>query len=325
MPFYIFSGCYCYMHEKLASLAKEIRANSNYLQSKANEIRASQFVVPVSKIPLTLSVCAVDGGLLAQRMHGADILVCRALSVTFTYENSTFKSFSYHPSKIVEPELEIKNSLDEHEAVVFRSLFRLKRELETALSSLSHSPSFLLLDGSLLPLPSDRPPDGSELGSLYAEVVLLYTSLYSSAAEKNCVLCGVVKDSRSRKLSKEFKLNCSDSMLCSHLLNGGERTPIFSAQEKDLGKKIKFFYLQSSSYDLPLRIEFLDSDEDKIDKIASVIYTLSAISENFAYPAVLVEADMCAALNPEDLDSIISSLTRLSGLRPLRRNSRPFR
>src|SRR4030095_2680693 len=212
------------MREKLDSLAKHIRSSYHELERKAKSERNERLVIKVGKAPLSLSVSAVDGGLLAHRMHGADIVVSRAVAVNFVYDNS-FKSFSHYPRKNPEPEIEIRNSLGEHEAIVFRSLVRLKGELSCAIASLSaHSPDLLLIDGSLLPLPSDRPAEDSELRDLYSEVISLYEKLYSLSKEKGCLLCGIIKDSRSRKLARELGLNCSDSMLCSFLLEEGERT-----------------------------------------------------------------------------------------------------
>jgi|WetSurMetagenome_2_1015567.scaffolds.fasta_scaffold90016_2 hypothetical protein len=321
------------MRERIAALAREIREGYESLGRKAKSARDADpsLVLGVRRAPVTISVCAVDGGLLAERMHGADIVVARAVAAHFAYEGSALKSFSYTPSKNPQPEIEIRNSLEEHEALIFRSLIRLKHELACALVALNaRKPGLLLLDGSLLPLPGDRPQESSELRPLYDEVVSLYGKLYKDCAENKCMLCGVVKDSRSRKLSRELGASCSDTLLCGYLLDENERTREMgyfegkapNADVAALGARIRVFYLRPSKNDLPLRIELLDSG---VDEAASVICGLSAISENFAYPAVLIEADMRAALDPADLESIEESLARLSGLKPLRRNSRPFR
>jgi hypothetical protein len=322
------------MREKIAELASGMRRSFDILRQKAIQARAEDpsLVLKVNHSPVSLSVCAVDGGLLAQRVHGADIVVSRSVGVQFIYSDSTLKSFAYHPAKAPEASLELKNSLDEHEANLFRSLVRLKSELGCAISCLERfSPQMLLMDGSLLPLPSDRPEDGSELSPMYKELLSLYSRLFSLSKEKGCMLCGVIKDSRARKLSDDLGVSCSDTLLCGYLLAEGERTiamPYHSEKKgvgkelHQLGEKVSVFYLKPSEHDLPLRIEAFDCD---IDKVASIIRSLSAISENFAYPAVLIEADMCAALDPKEMESIQSSLLNLSGLRPLRRNSRPFR
>jgi hypothetical protein len=257
-------------------------------------------------------------------MHGVDIVITRAAGVNFIYENSKIKSFSYHPSKSPESVVEIQSALDDHEANIFRSLIRLKHELKCALALLEkYSPELLLMDGSLLPLPSDIPPKDSELYSLYQEVLGLYQTLYSN---KDSLLCGVIKDSRARRMSN---LKYSDSVLCSYLLDECERTEEMNyfgdhppKELASLGKHVKIFYLKPAKHDLPLRIEVLG---DEIDKAASIICSLSAISEHFAYPAILIEADMCAALNPNEMQSIESYLQSMAGIKPLRRNFRPFR
>ncbi|MEW6722080.1 MAG: DNA double-strand break repair nuclease NurA [Candidatus Micrarchaeota archaeon] len=319
------------MLEKLGDIAERIRNSRLELSRRANAVRSADpsLVLRAQKAPLSISVCAVDGGLLAHRMHGADIAVVRALSVNFVYEGSALKSFSHHPGKDPPHEIEIKSSLDEHESNVFRSLVRLRSELSAAIEALRRfSPHLLLMDGSLLPLPSDRPPEGSELASLYSEVVSLYSSLFSLSKEKNCMLLGVIKDSRSRRLAKPLGFACPDTVLCEHLLREGERTKSMPYSDEKQGNAaglasgILAFYIRPSKHDIPLRIELLGDEEEKA---ASLVFSLSAVSENFAYPAILVEADLCAALDAREMERIESSLERLSGLRPLRRNSRPFR
>ncbi len=321
------------MREKLAALACEIRSSYDSIRDKAGAARLADpsLVVKVRKADVSLRVCAVDGGLLAGRMHGADIVVVRAVAAVFDYEDSALKAHFHHPEKCPQPQVEIKNSLEEHEALVFRSLIRLHHELSCAISALDASnPGLLLIDGSLLPLPGDRPSDGSELRPLYAEIIALYRKLYLSCSEKKCMLCGVIKDSRSKKLANEIGAGCSDTLLCSYLLNENERTKELGYFEgrppngdvAELGGQVKVFYIRPSRNDLPLRIEAFGCG---IDSAASLICTLSSLSENYAYPAALIEADLRAALDPGELEAIESSLSALSGMKPLRRNSRPFR
>jgi hypothetical protein len=268
--------------------------------------------------------------MLTSRLHGADLAIVRAVGVNFIYSGSKLSSFSHHPRKSPEPQLEIRDSLDEHESSVFRSLVRLKAELASAIDCVSrYSPGALLMDGSLLPLPNDKPQDGSSLRPLYDEVIALYRTLQDDCAKRRCMLLGVIKDSRSRKLASSLGFTCPDGVLCGFLLEEGERTssmPYFEERPNpDLAKlaeRVSVFYMKPSRNDLPLRIETTEPDTAKA---ASLVYSLSAISESFAYPAILVEADMCAALDGKEMESIQSSLISLCGMRPLRRNSRPFR
>ncbi|MFN7991725.1 MAG: DNA double-strand break repair nuclease NurA [Candidatus Micrarchaeia archaeon] len=319
------------MQDDIGLLAKRIRLAYHELELKAKAKRASSpgLVHAVTKSSPSFSVCAVDGGLLSQRMHGADIVLVRSVSVNFVYEGSRIRSFSYHPRKSPEPRVEIMDSLDEHESAVFRSLVRLRDELACAVSAVERfKPGYLLLDGSLLPLPSDRPPEGSILNSLYSEVISLHGKLREACGAIQCVLCGVIKDSRSKKISRDLGFTVSDTLLCEYLLEAGERTTqVPYAEDKPakdiagLAAGVSVFYIKASEHDLPIRVETLGED---IPAVAEAIYALSAISDSYAYPAVLVEADMCAAMDGREMESIESALIS-SGMRPLRRNARPFR
>ncbi|MBI5047143.1 DNA double-strand break repair nuclease NurA, partial [Candidatus Micrarchaeota archaeon] len=158
---------------------------------------------------------------------------------------------------------------------------------------------------------------------------------FSKTKEKNCILCGVIKDSRSRRISKQFSVNCSDTVLCSYLLEAEEMTIEMDyensgdsnnlhKQKNTLSKDVKFFYIKPSNDDLPLRIEYLASEEQMVDRLAFTVYSLCSISPSFAYPAVLIEADMRAALDQKEILAIQNSLFSIDR-KPLRRNSRPFR
>jgi hypothetical protein len=328
------------MDDRFLSLLESIRKKQAAIRSKAISMRREKpdMIKRVVQLPeLSLSVCAVDGGLFSMRLHGSDIVATRAVGVHFVYEGSKLDHFDHYPTKRIEPEIEFRNALDEHEANVFRSLVRLKHELSCAISLVEkYSPNLLLMDGSLWTVPSDRPQSGSELASFYSEIVSLYKKLFALCDNKKTILCGVIKDSRSRRLAKDSALDCSDTMLCDHLLEAGERTffsQYFEEEQKELGgfsNRLKVFYLKPSEQDLPLRIEFLSAIDSnagtgsKDDDLASIILSLSSISETFAYPAILVEADMCAAMDAGEIEHIQNQLLQ-SDIRPLRRNSRPFR
>ena len=324
------------------ALIENIRKKQNLLRARALGLRKEKpnLVNRVDAIPeksLSISVCAVDGGLFAMRLHGSDVVATRAVGVHFVYQGSKLERFEHFPSKTVEPTIEFRSALDEHEANVFKSLVRLKHELSCAISLLEkYSPNLLLIDGSLWTVPSDRPQSESELAPFYSEIVSLYKTLFSLCEQKKTNLCGVIKDSRSRRLAKESGLDCSDTVLCDYLLEAGERTsffPYFEENQKEpesFSDRLKIFYLKPSDQDLPLRIEFLASNDSnetinlENEHVASLILSLSSISETFAYPAILVEADMCAAMDANEIDHIQNQLLQ-SDIRPLRRNSRPFR
>jgi len=303
------------------------------------EALEKEIAIPVEKAEINMTIAANDGGLLSKELHGADILLGRAVAVKFVYKKNKLISSEYFPSAFPKIEYDVKSGLDEREVLWHKSLFRLKLEIENAISAIEKfSPELFLLDGSLVPLLSDRPSEDSQLAEDYKEVVLLYKKLYSLSQSKNVAIAGVIKDSRGKRFMEIVKdkvdENCSDSVFLHHLLNEGERTFVFNYREentiiRDLspwGKKVNIFYLKPSKNDRPLRIEFLPS-KYSFSEFASILYTLSSISSSYAYPAILIEADMRAALNPEEMDSAEKMFSFYSGggILPLRRNSRPFR
>ena len=324
---------YFLVDEQIKSISEQISNRFSSIKSTVDSYRSSGQVKisKCSKIPLDFSVCATDGGLLSSRMHGFDIVLYRSVAVNFVYRNSVLTSFSYLPQKYPQTEFAYQSSLDEHEALVFKSLLRLRSELSCAISAMEKfSPTVFLFDGSLLPLPNDKVGSESKLYSLYQEVIALYEQLFTVSKEKSCLLVGVIKDSRSNRLSKSLSLDCSDTVLCNFLLNFGERTEDFPYSESESktavngSQLVRFFYLKAAKDDLPLRIEYLSSEKFDVEMVASILYSLSAISDTFGYPAILVEADMCAALDGSEMDQIINSLRSIN-VSDLRRNSRPFR
>jgi hypothetical protein len=224
---------------------------------------------------------------------------------------------------------EIFFGLDENETRMFSSLFRLKNELGIALSAIERwKPDMLLFDGSLVPLPGDTPRKQSNCYPLYEEVILLFQKLYLS----DCLVAGVIKDAKSKRLVKILGLDgMSDSQLCLFLLKQGERTAAhkYSDEEtpclRDIGKSASFYYIRPSEDDLPLRIEV--PSESDAEKTAAVLLSLCSVSREYAYPAVLVEADMVAAFSQQEALLLKEDLLSLSrgSLLQLRRNNRPFR
>lgn len=338
------------MLDKIKAAAEHIRAMNEEMRGKAVELRGSKHVfiealekgliVPLKEIKFTGKVAAVDGGLLAQEMHGIDLVIARAVAASFSFKDNELVSHEYLPNAFPESDYEIKIGLDEREVMCFRSIFRLRKEIECAIETLEKAkPDYLLLDGSLVPLTADKPPDDSEVAYEYQKLVGLYRKLYENAREQKCELVGVIKDSRARRFvdiaRSALELRSSDSVFLNHLLKEGERTFAFKYTSdtkrhpvvKDFGnygEMINAMYLKPVEEDRPLRVEFLSSE---FEKIANSIFTLSRINRSYAYPAVLIEADLRAALDPLELERAQKSLSMQSGMgvMPLRRNSRPFR
>ncbi|MCD6229551.1 MAG: DNA double-strand break repair nuclease NurA [Candidatus Diapherotrites archaeon] len=126
--------------------------------------------------------------------------------------------------------------------------------------------------------------------------------------------------------------------------------PVLKDFPKEIPEKIKVSYLKNSEFDRPLRIEFMlndskgtgkgkeecigGNDNNKSGRIKSEqnlmekIFFLSSSFRTYAYPTVLIEADLRAKLKYEEvefaLNSVIDQARSTSILLELRRDSRPF-
>ena len=331
---------------KLQKTAKDVRGSN----LKSQDFLEGDLIRVINPKGCDCSFCAIDGGIVCEEFHGLDVAISRSVAACFTYSGSKLTEAKYHPKSRPDFEISAHSALGQFEKMRFISLTRLKSELQCAINSLKEfSPDFLLLDGSIAPLMDDKPPSDSQLASSYDELISIYKSLYSLCAQKNCTLIGITKDSRGRRLVdilakanpqlKEPLSTCHDTVFLDHLLEKNQRTSAFrysGSPEKnqifrDLGEyssKIMCFYLKPVEYDRPLRVEFLSSSRS-FDQIADTISNLSALNPNYAYPAVLIEADLRAAIEPNEIEQTIESLAvKIGGKRPilkLRRNNRPFR
>ena len=136
--------------------------------------------------------------------------------------------------------------------------------------------------------------------------------------------------------------NIFDSSLLDYFLGHGERTLAFSytsnvsqhAILKDFDKKwsenIYAMYLKPSALDAPLRVEFLNNNGSltkTADEVSSVVFALSGTHREYAYPSILVEADLRSRLTPQEIEvvfgKIFDKLSRHVKLK-MRRDKRPF-
>jgi hypothetical protein len=230
-----------------------------------------------------------------------------------------------------------------------------------------HEVDAVLLDGSVVPQYVDRFPHSPRVLNLYRELIDAFTGLYRACAEAGALLAGAVKDSRSSRFINLFQRkilpliadgeelsprdlralrdnedvlpNSRDTALLDHLLDVGERSFSFSYADppakvlEDLGEwatRAYAFYIKTVPYDYPLRVEFVGGSEEApqvADRVASLVYALSANHDACALPTVLIEADACARLAEEELTIIRDNITdRLehSASLELRRQRRPF-
>ena len=327
-------------------LASRLRFNSGKIEYAETLERELVHKVPVVQVDGTIA--AVDGGIAGEELHGFNFLLMRAVGALFTYQKSKTVSYSYFPSSLPPMQYDVRSGLDSHDVMLHSSLFRLRGELSLAAALVQkHAPSYLMMDGSIAPLLSDKPAEDSEMRPLYEEVLAAYQSLYESSWKANTTLLGVIKDSRSRRFIEIVQKHAenepgfahtSDTNFLYFMLESGERTCAFPYSSssshpvlKDLGQwseKILSFYLKPVKDDRPLRVEFL-SGQRTFSEIASLVHSLSCQHKAYAYPAILIEADLRAAMPADEFEraygSLFSRLGRSASLMRLRRNERPFR
>lgn len=330
-----------------AELAKRLRFNSGKIEYP--ETLEKELVCPVEATEVEGKFASVDSGIVGEELHGFDFLLLRSVGVLFDYKGSKVASHKYFPSAVPPLQYDMRSGLDSHDVMWHKSLFRLKGELSCAAQVIEkHSPAYMLMDGSIAPLLSDKPSEESEMRPLYDDVVECYRGLYETAWKVNCALLGVIKDSRSKRFieivqkhsqSEQGLQHTTDTNFLYFLLSASERTCTFTYSSvpgkhqilKDLGgwsERILSFYLKPVKDDRPLRVEFL-SGQRTFSEVASIVHSLSCMHKAYAYPAILIEADLRAALDENEFEraygSLFSRLGRSSSLLRLRRNSRPFR
>lgn len=336
-------------HERVG---RTIREKTLKLE-KQEEMLEEGFTHPLRKIPLEGKIAGVDSGFASQSFYSLDLMMLRTSGVCFSYENGKMVKGTYVPENFGLPQPIVNtNTYEREEFHKFVSLTRLQSELECAIQLIEQTkPHTCFLDGSIIPHPLDRPPNESELKKNYDATVQTFIRLYQTAAKYECTLIGAIEDSRSTRLSEWLhhhvlnqhgKNGLHDAPLLDKVLNAGERTTAFhycKSNEKhpvlndfpyEWRRKIHACYLKPSAFDYPLRIEFLGEGED-IPKItqhaAELAYAQSSLHKEYAFPAVLIEADLRAGLNPEEIELVSDKiLSKLGGntLRLRRRDRRPF-
>ena len=325
----------------------------------SKELLEELLVFPVHGKPLEGKIAGVDSGFVDKKLASVDLVLIRAVGVLFEYEKGFFRKSSYVPGLYSFPMPHLSNhALELDEFACSKSLLRLREEVSTAREVIEKfSPEYCFLDGSIVRQYQDKPRKDSVINELYHSIVREFEDLFETAEKNKCILVGCVEDSRGsrfrsvlqeevlqhEKLLPSEKLDyLFDSALLDYLLSVGERTcalhytknisqhPILNDFDEKWSKNIFSFYLKPSLYDRPLRVEFINGAgnlTEKSSKIASVVFSLSSLHREYAFPSVLIEADLRARLRPEEIDVVVNKImdkVAKNVKMKLRRDSRPF-
>ncbi len=327
-----------------------------YLKPTISPNSVENFVEKSNKIIFNGKIAGVDSGFVSKRMSFLDLVLIRTCGVIFEYENSILKNADYFPSPVIFPEpVLLKNGLEKDEEQQSISLERLKKEVELSIDIIEkYKPKYFFIDGSIVPQYQDKPRSDSKLTSDYTSIIDLFQKFYFIAEKNSTTLISTIEDSRgnrfkqllvehlkSEKLNSDLS-NSSDSSILDYFLLNGERTFSFGYTKNsethailkdyldEWSKNIYAFYLKTTDFDKPLRVEFICKDKNNLknmaNEISSIVYNLSSLYKEYAYPSILIEADLRARLNDRDISLVYEKLIdKLGPKMLLRRNSRPFK
>jgi len=342
----------------LGEKLKKLKAREHPVDSK--EIFEERLSFSLKKIELNERIAGVDSGFVGKNLFFLDLVLVRGVGVVFDYEKGIVKKAHYHPNFFYFPIPHLSgNSLELDELNCSKGIIRLQQEIRTAIEIIEkHSPKYCFLDGSIIPQYADKPRKDSKIKSIYHGLIQSFEQLFETAREKDCRLIACVEDSRGNRFSSilqdhilkneaiseaAYLSGCFDAVLLDYFLETGERSMVFkyssSTKEHpilaDFSEKwrdsIFACYLKPAVLDRPLRIEFLHSPEKELseetDEVASIAFSLSSLHREYAFPSVLIEADLHARLKPEEIEIVYNKIMDKLGKKmrlKLRRDSRPF-
>jgi hypothetical protein len=346
---------------KRSSFAKKIFPflKKDLASFSSEELLEEKIVFSVKKIPLDCKVAGVDSGFVSKEFLALDLTLVRGVGVVFDYKDNKVAKANYYPNFFSFPTPYLSNrALELDEFACSKSIRRLLVEIGIAKQIIeTHKPQFCFLDGSIVPQYPDKPRSDSTIKDFYHELIGAFQDLYKTAEKNNCILIGCVEDSRGSRfrsilqeeiLAKENIVSkdlddCYDSILLDYLLKEGERSmafkyspdiqkhPVLMDFDKKFAEQVHAFYIKPVSLDRPMRIEFLHNSQNDfsefVNQIAGIAYSLSCLHREYAYPSILIEADLHARLKPEEIETvyqkILDKLGRSVNIR-MRRSNRPF-
>lgn len=331
----------------------------NHLKIVPSPNQVEPITLKVKKSELNFSVAGVDSGFVSKKLSFIDLVLIKTTGAIFSYEKGNLVKSDYFPAPFSFPEpILLKSGLEKDEEAQSVSLIRLEQEVTCAIDVIKKfKPKYLFIDGSLVPQYQDKPRKESGINDDYFSIVNLFEKLYKVSEENSTTLIGCVEDSRGTRFRSilqeeilpksnskvESKLldNAFDASLLDYYLLEGERTfafpytnnitnhAILKDYSLEWAKSIFVFYLKCSLFDKPLRVEFISKKNSSLkeiaDEIAGVVFTLSSLHKEYSFPSVLIEADLRAGLNEQEISVVYDRLVDKLGAKiRMRRTNRPF-
>ena len=286
----------------------------------ATSVIESDFTKKIEPTSLAgLRIAGIDGGLVRRRFRSMDLLLTRGIAVIFQFGPEEGPNVEFFPDPFPEPQIRpMMLTLAGAELDQLASLERVAIELRVTIAVLEEfHADLILVDGSLFYHPRDRPQSGSVVFEKFQEVMALYKQLYTKARKKGTTLVGIVKDSKSSRVTNllgdilphiirkpavfelmqgiDYRWLLKISRDCDILdtyLEEGERSFIFkysselqpnsNSLSEDLASwasSIWVTYLKTARDDLPLRIEILtDGNPEDVLKVDRALAAILPLS-----------------------------------------------
>jgi hypothetical protein len=286
----------------------------------ASSIIESDFTKKIEPTSLSgLRIAGIDGGLVRRQFRSMDLLLTRGIAVIFHFGPEEGPNVDFYPDPFPEPQIRpMMLTLSGAELDQISSLERVATELRVTLAVLEEfHTDIILVDGSLFYHPRDRPQTGSVVFEKFQEVLALYKQLYNKARKKGTTLVGIVKDSKSSRVTNllgdilphiirkpaifelmqgvDYRWLLKITRDCDILdtyLEEGERSFIFrysselqlnsnplSEEISNWASSIWVTYLKTARDDLPLRIEILtDGNSEDVWKVDRALAAILPLS-----------------------------------------------
>ena len=329
-----------------------------------------------------LNVVSVDGSSVIKKFMNVDFSFLKAIAVKYYFHQNHVASIKHFPdlsgfnNYIVEGNFfnQDENTVDVKISINMKCM---EINLLNELIERSNDIDLIIIDGSIVITPIHLLfSKDAEISQKYDILLREYRKLYLNCKEKNIILIGSIKDTRTSALSNLLsdgiqllmpsysnlsgfiKINYrealkyfSDIDLFNRLLIKTERSCIFHCKTeidkiRDTGikKEIPYyfpltffaFYLKTTKFDTPCRIEFFMDETYSIeeaskmaDLISSILLPISSLNEHYGLPIPQIEAHKRAVFKPNEVILLLNNLTRtlkLYGVSLLekRRDRRPF-
>ncbi|MHA2287740.1 MAG: DNA double-strand break repair nuclease NurA [Promethearchaeota archaeon] len=270
-----------------------------------------------------LNVVSVDGSSVLKKFMNVDFSFLKAIAVKYYFYKNQSSKIEYFPDKTGFNNYNVQGTYLNREDVavdtkISMDMTFMEINLLNKLIEKKSNIDLIIIDGSVVIMPINLIfAKDSEISRNYDQLLKEYQKLYSNCNERNIILIGSIKDTRtsaltnllrssiqmlkpnSTNLTDFIKINYRQIMdyfcdldLFNRFLEKSERSCIFNCKKdldkiRDTGikKEIPYyfpqsfyaFYIKTAIYDTPCRIEFFMNDKHSLNEASAKADLISSI------------------------------------------------